>query len=974
MIQRPVSPLQINLLGPVEVWLAEADLTPALIHKVKALLTYLAVEAERPHPRESLAGLLWPDRPETVARHNLRQSLLRLRQAVGAEYVETSRKTVQFNLAGDVHLDVAEFTALITACRKHDHASLEVCAECATRLEEAVALYRGDFLAQFFLEDSAPFEEWASLKREWLRTKALQALHQLAAYHEGQSDYEAAQRFAWRQVELDPLREEARRQVMRLLALQGRRSEALAQYETCRQVLADELGVEPSAETIALYEQIRAGAYDVAENRPPALAAPAHDPVDRPRYDLLEMPDIRLFFGRAQELSQLKHWIVADACRLCVILGVGGVGKTSLAARLVSALREQAENVNGPHRPFDKIIWRSLLNAPPLTTILHQGILFLSDQRIIDMPASLDEQLRVLTKLLQNQRCLLVLDNAESIMQVGQRAGTYRAGYEAYGQLIQRLAQSDHQSCLLLTSRESPHELARLGRDTPLVRSLYLPGLPDEAAQQILAQQGLTPEGVQAITLIKRYSGHPLALKLVAETIEELYFGDVDAFLAEETLIFADIGDVLDQHFARLSPLEQEIMTWLAIEREPISVQALGDNLLGPITQREYLEALRSLQGRSLLEKQDDGFGLQNVIMEYTTDHFINQICQDLGKDFLESFNRHTLLKAQAKDYVRESQQRLILQPITERLVARFGQTGLANKLHGYLDRLRAEMPRGYAGGNILNLLLYLKSDLRGYDFSGLPVWQVYLQGVNLPEVNFTQADLAGTVFTDAFGAILSVAFSPNGELLAAGSSDGQIRLWQARDGQPLLTCEGHTGAVMSVVFSPDGHTLASGSLDQTVRLWHVPTGQALKTLIGHTNKVTSVAFSPDGQTLASGSADQTVRLWHVPTGQRLKTLPGHTNWVTSVAFSPDGQTLASGSMDQMVRLWQIPTGQALKTLSGHIGWVRSVAFSPDGQTLASAPADQTVRLWHVPTGQALKTLDSVQTGSASVPSWRRVT
>jgi WD40 repeat protein/DNA-binding SARP family transcriptional activator len=991
------SPLQINLLGPVEVRLAGADLTPTLSRKVKALLAYLAVEAERPHPRESLAGLLWPERPETVARQNLRQSLLRLRQAVGTEYVEASRKTVQFNPAGDVHLDVAEFTALVAAWRSHDHAAPEMCAECAARLEEAAALYRGDFLAQFFLEDSAAFEEWASLKREWLRTEALQALHQVAVYHQGQSDYATARRFAWRQVELDPLREEARRQVMRLLALQGRRSEALAQYETCRQVLMDELGVEPGAETVALYEQIRAGAYAVAQNTPPALAAPPHDPVDRPRYDLLEMPDIRRFFGREQELSQLKHWIVADACRLCVILGVGGVGKTSLTARLVSSLREGAENVN---RPFDKIIWRSLLNAPPLTTVLQQSLLFLSDQQLVDLPASLDEQLRVLTQLLRQQRCLLVLDNAESLMQVGQQAGTYRAGYEAYGQLIQRVAQGDHQSCLLLTSRESPQALAPLERDTPLVRSLHLPGLPDEAAQQLLAQQGLTAEGAQTIPLIKRYSGHPLALKLVAETIEELYFGDVKAFLAAETLIFADIGDVLDQHFARLSPLEQELMIWLAIEREPVPVQALGDNLLGPVSQREYLEALHSLQGRSLLERQEEGLGLQNVIMEYTTDRFVNQVCQDLGEDTLESFNRHALIKAQAKDYVRESQRRLILQPIAENLLERFGRVGLEQRLSGYLDRLRLDLPKGYAGGNILNLLLHMNSALSGFDFSGIAVWQAHLQGKTLPDVDFSGTDFDEAVFTDTFGKLNSVAFSSDGQLLAAGTAEGVIRIWRTADWQPVQTLQGspywtesvcfspdghtlasggddrtvhlwdvasgqllqtllgHTDGVNSVCFSPDGHTLASGSDDWTIRLWNVASGQALQTLQGHTSSVNSVCFSLDGQTLASGSGDRTIRLWDVASGQALQTLQDHTDWVNSVCFNSDGYTLASGSQDQTVRLWDVASGQALQTLQGHTDWVRSVCFSPDGHTLASGSQDQTVRLWDVASGQALQTLE----------------
>jgi hypothetical protein len=397
-------------------------------------------------------------------------------------------------------------------------------------------------------------------------------------------------------------------------------------------------------------------------------------------------------------------------------------------------------------------------------------------------------------------------------MQAGQPVRTYRTGYEGYGQLIQRLAQSDHQSCLLLTGRERPKGFARLARDLPKVRSLQLQGLPDEAAQRLLAHQGLNKNEAQTRPLIQRYSGHPLALKLVAETIDDLYFGDVEAFLTEDALIFADIGEVLDQQFARLSPLEQELMIWLAIEREPVSVQVLSDNLLGPVTQREFLEALRALQGRSLLEKQNDGFGLQNVVMEYTTGRFINQVCQELSNDIIETFNRHAFLKAQTKEYVRLSQTRLILQPVADRLLAHLGKAGLEVQFKEMLAALREAGQPGYAGGNILNLLLYLEFEISHFDFSNLAVWQAYLQGLAVQEVDFSHADLTGASFMDTFGAIASVAFSPTGQIFAAGTDEGRIRLWRARDRQPLLMLAGHTSRVGSIAFSPDGQTLVSGS------------------------------------------------------------------------------------------------------------------------------------------------------------------
>ena len=688
-----------------------------------------------------------------------------------------------------------------------------------------------------------------------------------------------------------------------------------------------------------------------------------------------EAPDVSIFYGRQVEAQQLTGWIVNDQCRLVGVLGLGGIGKTALVTHLADEVKDE----------FDYLIWRSLRNAPLLDEILAESILFLSDQQMYDLPDDINKQIALLIDYLRQKRCLLVLDNAETILQAGERAGHYRPGYEGYGLLMQRIGESHHQSCLLLTSREKPREFAPLEGERTPVRTLQLSNIDAVAGQAILQDRGLsgTTEGWTA--LLDRYSGNPLALKLVAETVRALFFGDIAAFLDEEAAIFGGVRDLLAQHFNRLSALEQDVLIWLAIEREAVSPDQLQENLVQAVPRRELLETLRNLHRRSLLEQTEPGFTLQNVVMEFLIDYLVETVCQEIenfvskGAEAQASradktaplplhtlaplLDRFALIKAQAKEYVRASQTRLILQSVADRSMDILGPTGLETRLKGILEVLRRVGQPGYAGGNILNLLLHLGINLKGYDFSGLTVWQAYLAGLHLPDVNLAGADLAGTVFTDTFGAIGHLAFSPDGKLLAAVTSEGQIRLWRSSNGQPFLTLAGHTNAVTSVAFSPDGQTLASGSDDQTVRLWDVATGQSLKTLTGHTSIILSVAFSPDGRILASGSEDQTVRLWDVAnsyaldTGQPLLTLAGHTNSVWSVTFSLDGQTLVSGSGDQTVRLWDVNTGQSLKTLAGHTDSVRWVAFSPDGRILASGSEDQTVRLWDIATGQSLKTL-----------------
>jgi len=657
-----------------------------------------------------------------------------------------------------------------------------------------------------------------------------------------------------------------------------------------------------------------------------------------------EAPDVGIFYGREAELAELRQWLLTDRCRLVALLGMGGIGKTTLATKLAEQVKAE----------FEFVFWRSLRNAPPIEDILAEGIQFLSQQQEFDLPNSLDKRIARLMHYFRQQRCLVVLDNAEAVLREGDWAGHYREGYEGYGQLFQQVGSTHHQSCLLLTSREKPHELAPLEGKIGPVHSLLLAGIGQVAGREILKSRDLFGAEVAWAALIDRFDGNPLALSLISATIYTVFGGDVAAFLDEKMSVFGDIRYLLEQQFKRLSDLEQDVMYWLAIEREPISLQELRANLVQPVPLGELVAALESLHGRSLLEQSEGRFTMQNVIMEFVTDRLVERVCEEVKSGTIALFQNHTLMKAQAKEYVRQSQVRLILKRVADNLMTILGQEGLEVRLKQILSSLRQFQPRrsGYVGGNVLNLLCHLGWDLRGYDFSHLIIWQAYLQGVNLPQVNFTNADLAKSVFTETFGDILSVAFSPDEKLLAIGTINGEVRMLWVADGRPILICKGHTDWVWSIAFSPKDNILVSGSNDQTLRLWDVKTGHCLSTLQGHVNRVRSVAFSPDGGMLASGSEDQTVRLWNVKTGECFKILQGHTDRVWSVTFSPDGNILASGSDDQTVRLWNVKTGECFKTLQGHTGRVWSVAFSPSDNTLASSSNDQTVCLWNIHTGQ----------------------
>ncbi len=273
--------LKLELLGRFRSFLGQEPLENFRTSKVQALLIYLAVEAEA-HDRKSLTSLLWPGMPDISAKTNLRQIVYYLRKIIPElEAVEdgespvqlmiVNRKSMQLNPGAKVVIDAHEFEVHLANSRSHDHLDLLSCAVCREDLLQAIELYRGDFLHDFYLDDSDSYEEWAQLKREAYRRQALDALEILAAMYSRQKAYSAAQTYAERQLEIDNLREPAYRQLMEIMALSGRRTEAIAVYDVCRRLLAEELGMTPSKRTTELYDQILAGERSFESEPSPAV-------------------------------------------------------------------------------------------------------------------------------------------------------------------------------------------------------------------------------------------------------------------------------------------------------------------------------------------------------------------------------------------------------------------------------------------------------------------------------------------------------------------------------------------------------------------------------------------------------------------------------------------------------------------------------------------------------------------------------
>jgi WD40 repeat protein len=697
----------------------------------------------------------------------------------------------------------------------------------------------------------------------------------------------------------------------------------------------------------------------------PEPETPPPQPVESIAQDWGEAPDVSLFYGRTAELTTLTQWILQDRCRLIGIIGIGGVGKTALSVKLAQQVQDK----------FTYVIWRSLRNAPPLTTLLSELVPFFSGQEETKADTS------SLLQCLRDRRCLIVLDNTETLLQTGNQSGQYRPGYEDYAELLRIVAETRHQSCLVLTTREQCAQSAKL-EGCSAVRGLSLDGSL-EVAEASIAAAKLIGSDSQKHQLYDRYRCNSLALKIVATTIRDLFAGNIALFLEQNITLFGDISELIQQQWSRISTLEKQVMLWLAIDREWVTFAELKADLHGSGSPMQLMEALQLLKGRSLIETNAAQFTLQPVVMEYVTETTIDRVCHEivdrssaaaLPPDSL--LQTHALIKAQDKDYIRESQIRVILQPLIARLLSHFGsQKDIVYQLNQIIDRLQTECPdrAGYTAGNIINLLRHLQVNLSDRDFSRLSIWQADFQNVELHRVNFTHSDLSKCRFTQPFGSILTVTFSPDSQLLAIGDSNNLVSLWQVSNGQSRAMFREHRGWVWTVAWSPTpllsegGYILASGSEDRSVRLWNIETTMCLGILQGHQGTVRTVAWQPHGHLLASAGDDCAILLWDIRNQERFQTLLGHSNWVMSVTWSPDGQILASASLDCTIRLWDIQSGECLKILSGHGSGIWSIAWSPNGELLATGSEDRTVKIWNADRGECLKTLQRNHSGIFSV-------
>jgi WD40 repeat protein/transcriptional regulator with XRE-family HTH domain len=685
---------------------------------------------------------------------------------------------------------------------------------------------------------------------------------------------------------------------------------------------------------------------------------------EKPRVDWGDALDVPTFYGRETELALLDQWVVKERCRVVSVLGMGGIGKSALTVTFMHWVATQ----------FEVVIWRSLRDAPACEALLDECLQVLAPQSSNLESVSLEQRINLLLEHLRTRRTLLVLDNLEMLLDEG--AGRMRPGSEGYARLVQRIGETAHQSCLLLTSREKLADLVPLEGSRSSVRALRLAGLDAHAGAQLLAEKDVMSSPLDRVRLVEVYQGNPLALKIVAQTIVELFGGDIAPFLEQGEVVFGGVRKLLVDQYARLTGLEQIVVCWLAIMREPMTLSELRALFVTPKPTQKLLETVDGLLRRSLIEsgQYSGSFTLQSVVLEYVTSQFIAEASRELEQGHLTYLIEYGLVQAKAKDYIRQTQERLLLAPLLvhlQRVVQQYAD--VEAQVSTLLDEIRrwTQRSQGYGPANLVVLLRMLRGNLRGLDLSRLALRGVSLQGVEMQDARLSGAALQDCVFTEPIDAIVAITISRDGQYWAVANRRGEVRIWKEA-GQTLhRVWQAHIASVPALAFSPDGRTLASVSWDNTIKLWDVSSGTLLWTG-WQTGGINCVAFAPNGHMLASCGDDTLVHLWDARSGTKVQTLAGQGSAVYLLAWSPNGRLLAGSCFDRNIWVWEPrkaePDAQGQR-LAGDTRWVAGLAFSPDSAQLVCASLDGTIKRWDITSGDCLQTF-SQQTNLVHSVVW----
>lgn len=704
----------------------------------------------------------------------------------------------------------------------------------------------------------------------------------------------------------------------------------------------------------------------------PAMPTEGRKEVTAPRsqieIDVDLMPSPLGMKGRTPELADLGEAVADPAIGLVVLSGLGGIGKTTLAARLVTDHRDQG------HAPgdalFDTLCWTSLQGAPPFGEYV-EGLLLRLGARLDDSGQG-RTMTSALVSHLRSGRVLLVVDNFESILESGPHEPTYRAGYEEYGVLIGALSTMGGPSTVLVTSRECPRTREGAVSNSACCRVVTIGGLDTPAAKSLCREQGALHASDESWeVLCERFGGNPLALRLAAIHTLEVFGGSIDEYLTMDAGVPREIHGLLEWHVDRLTDREREVMYWLAINHTPTTLEQLRSDLLSDASRRELASTVQELSRRTIVERADLAFYLQPMLLEYLNARLIEEVgpgfepgaaglvrdvlLERIAQEFeaavldarLDILNRYPLRRADSSPHVQSAQVFHLVDPLIRRFVESYGSMDVvANQLRSLLGFLpESGRPDGYAAGNILNLLHAGGVSLDEIDAHGLPIWQACLDESTLRDANLRQCRFRSTSFRRDFEATITIAWSPSGDRLAAGTIGGRTMVWDTSKQALLLSTRSHTDWVRSLAFVSED-VVVSASDDGEVHVQQIgdTSGRPTRSIRPGLGWIRSLAADPASQRIVIGCQDGSVLVSRVDSNEVdvLASLDGacldlHLDVTTETVFSVSSRgQIAETSLDGRHIWTDSPTRESLYAVSAANG----------GRSVVAGAAGGVVHVW----------------------------
>lgn len=851
--------LDIKLLGTFQATIDGELLTGFRSDKTRALLVYLALERARPHRRNWLATLLWGDYDDRSARRSLSSALANLRHLLaplGATVtLQADRNDVWLEEHVDaVAVDVIALRQLLAFTETHTHRSLIHCETCIEQLVQANDLYKGPFLPGLTFTDSPVFDEWQRTQQEVLHQQALRALDALSAHHLIVGRYGQAETYARRQINLQPWYEEAHRQLMWALAGAGQRNAALAQYEICRGILAEDLKVEPEERTRELYQRIRSGAPLSALTWPGNRLTNPYRGLQSFRED-----DAADFFGRDSLTNQLVE--VVRRRSLAALIGSSGSGKSSvLHAGLIHHLCHAARSgaaaagwVASSMTPTAWTICRVRPGGHPFHALAAGMAPLMKPDNLLRQVISASDKAGLMESLVSGEVSLPQLAHAAGADGAGLRLLLVLDQFEELWTLCADLGQRQAFIDLLVAATSGSHEEAPLS---------VLLAVRADFMGQVLSHRALADALQDGVLMLG-----PMTRRELEEAIVKP--AHAQGIRLQDGLAARMLNDVGDAP-GRLPLLEFAL------------TQLWRRQVDGVLTHEAY-EAIGQVGG-ALAGHAEQVYALMSPTQQTAARRIFTQMVQ-IGQDTDDARRPISASEVNAEDWAllqHLADQRLVVTDVDPH-----GQQ-IKRALRGHVGPVAgvAISPdsRTIASGSFDNTIILW--DAFGDQPRGEPL---------LGHANW----------------VISLAFSPDGRTLASGSADTTIRLWNVATGAPIgQALEGQTGWVTGLAWSFDGATLISGSQDGTVRLWDPATGQEIgQPFTGHQTSVWSVLLNPadGGRSLYSGDNNGTVIWWDLASRQVLGPPLRSGIETESMTLSPDGSVLAIASFgsDGMVSLWR---------------------------------------------------------------------